>query len=180
MNGERPESMNAVGLKVKLNNYEALIRKVLDSGGYGNVVLAESLRRLSLATIGGLLVRRQLVDAEMTRLIKADRVSLWNSSAFQRLLADEAAALKYRQTIPVDVEDAYKMWGIAPLGEVMREALSTAKPLDQDRSVLRLATRILDGEATQEVSVAGLAEFLRRGGKIQDIRLDDVPPFFWP
>ena len=49
--------------------------------------------------------------------------------------------------------------------------------LTTHRDLAGILLRLIGEESAERVSLAGFVEFLKRGGRLEDIRLDDVRPF---
>src|SRR5580658_3044523 len=76
------EAVDAPGeLRSKVGQYEDLIRTVTDSGGYGNLVLADTLRRLSITLLTNYLLTYPAEHAAVADILAADRVRLLDSPA---------------------------------------------------------------------------------------------------
>jgi len=76
-------------LRSKVGQYEDLIRTVTDSGGYGNVVLADTLRRLSSGLLGRYVTSHPSDYAVVGEILETNRIRLLDSPAVGGMLMEE-------------------------------------------------------------------------------------------
>jgi hypothetical protein len=167
---------NPGDLRLQVRQYEDLIRTVTDAGGYGNLVLADSARRLSLgmigryaathpseyATIGDLLadVRIRLLDCPATSDMIADELGLAPPSGSWRLSEkQEELRLVFRS----DGSSFREAGGRSLLG-----ALAPSTMIGK-RDVSGLLSRLMEDEMMARAILPALVEFLKRGGSLANL-----------
>jgi hypothetical protein len=163
-------------LRLRVRQYEDLIRTVTDAGGYGNLVLGDTGRRLSLgllshyavthpseyATIGDLLedVRIRLLDCPATSDMIADELGLSPPSGSWRLSEKkEELTLIFGN----DGSSFRSAGGSALLG-----LLSPSKMMGK-RDVSALLYRLIEDEMLARCILPALVEFLKRGGSLANL-----------
>jgi hypothetical protein len=180
--GERPVSPS--DLRIRVGEYEELLKTVTTSGGYGNLVLADCLRRLGLALLSDYLLTFPGDHSVVAEILAMDRVRLLDAPSLHNLLNDE---LKL-QTPPggwrlsqrrESLEIVFRSGASTYRNEIGRLLVDrpTLSKLTARRDVNGLLVRLIEDEAEEKVVIAGFAEFLKQGGHFEDLRADDVRPF---
>jgi hypothetical protein len=156
-------------LRLRVGQYEDLLRNVALSGGYGNLVLADCLRRLSLTLLTDYLLTYPTEHEAVTSILAMDRVRLLDSPAVRNLLGDE---LKFQPPAGQsrlsekreDLDLAFRKDGSTYRKEIGRMLLSrpTISHLTTRPDVSGLLLRLIEDEAEERVILAGFAEFLKR------------------
>jgi len=75
-----PEVTSPGELRARVEQYEALIKSVTGSAGYGNILLADCLRRLSLTLLATYEIRHP-GDRPVGEVLRLERVSILDSAA---------------------------------------------------------------------------------------------------
>jgi hypothetical protein len=167
---------NPGDLRLQVRQYEDLIRTVTEAGGYGNLVLADTARRLNLGllshyaithpseytAIGDLLadVRIRLLDCPATSDMIADEIGLappsgsWNLSEKKEELA----------LIFGNDGSSFRTAG----GSALLGLLSPSKMMGK-RDVSALLYRLIEDEMLARCILPALVEFLKRGGSLANV-----------
>jgi len=163
-------------LRTKVGQYEDLIRTVTDSGGYGNLVLADCLRRLSLGLLGRYVTAYPLEYPAVAEILEANRVRLLDCPAVGDMLTEE---LKVAQpSAGWHLSESQKELELIFIagGSSLHEAglgilVSWPGPstLIAKRNVTGLLARMMATESIERMVLAGLLEFLKQGGTIADL-----------
>ena len=80
---------NPSDLRFRVRQYEDLIKTVTDAGGYGNLVLADTARRLSLGLLSQYVVTHPSEYATVGDLLADLRIRLLDCPATSDMIADE-------------------------------------------------------------------------------------------
>ena len=165
--------------------YGSLSRGLQNSGGYINLCLADTVNRLALARLSELLIN----DPSLAENVKGALANLpsvhFSTPQFVQMIHDEPTQ-KLKGGInltPLEDKEAEKQvcaaLGTNP-GQIMVKFASnqagTSTLLD-DLQIGVLFERMAQTDTVARVDLAGLIEFLLRGGKYSDINLADIRPF---
>jgi hypothetical protein len=177
------ELTSADDLRTRVQQYEDLIRTVGGSPGYGNVLLADCLRRLSVTLVVEYAVGHPAENEVVDRLMRSDRVSLWDCDALHGMLSEELKLaaplggwrlLENRQQF----ESIFVAGGTTLDKEVHRTWLAmSSTSLMSRRDVYGLLFRLMETELVERVHLPGLIEFRRLGGRLEDLNADDSKTF---
>jgi hypothetical protein len=180
--GEAPA--NPSDLRLRVGEYEDLLKIAMSSGGYGNLVLADCLRRLSITLLSDYLLARPAEHSVVAGILAARRVRLLDASALREMLTEELnlQPLDGQWRLSEKKGDLEEVFGAS--GSTYRDAIGrmllgrpTVSSMMTRRDINGLLIRLMEDESAERVSLAGFAEFLNQGGRFEDIRLDDVRPF---
>jgi hypothetical protein len=177
--------MSANELQVKVQQYEDLIRTIAASAGYGNALLADCLRRLSLTLTVEFALAHPAENEAVSALLKQDRVSLLDCEAVQGLLAEDlklvppAGGWRLSQNRE-ELELVFRSNGSTYSREMRRVflGLPTNAALMNRRDVYALLLRLIETETVERVHLPGLIEFRRLGGRLEDLQPNDVGPYW--
>jgi hypothetical protein len=171
------EAVDSPGeLRSKVGRYEDLVRTVTDSGGYGNLLLADTLRRLSV----GLLVRYVMAHpsdyAVVGEILETNRVRLLDCAAVGNMLTEELKlAPPSGQWHLSESQKELELIFIAD-GSSLHEAglgMLVGGPgpssLIAKRDITALLSRLMATESTERMVLAGFLEFLKQGGTVADL-----------
>lgn len=162
---------NPGDLRFRVRQYEDLIRTVTDAGGYGNLVLADSARRLSLGMIGRYAVTHPSEYATIGDLLADVRVRLLDCPATSDMIADELglAAPSGSWRLSEKQEELHLVFrgdGKSPReasGRSLLGALTPSVMMDK-RDVSGLLFQLALDEMLARAILPALVEFLKRGG----------------
>jgi len=166
---------NSQELRTVVSEYEGLIRTITRSGGYGNVVLAHCLRRLDQVLLMQYVVSFPSEHEAVSDILRGDRVSLVDSRAMLAMLSEEVPVdppsggwrLSQRKE---DWDLIFRTFETSFRGQTVSGLFGTpaVSKLLKERDVSGLMTRLLPCETIERVSLPGLLEFLKRGGRFED------------
>lgn len=166
-------------ITIRLASYESATTRCLALGGYGNIVIAESFRRLAVTVIGRFIVHNSKLIDETEKLLVIPKASIWGSASVQRLLGQEANLLNKPNFEFRDSLGVFRLWG-RESGTIMHDVIATpptSSMLLINRRVDLLMFRILESDRLRALSIPGYLHFLRQGGTQAEILSDDVRPF---
>jgi hypothetical protein len=171
-------------LRSQVGQYEGLLKTVTVSGGYGNLILADCLRRLSITLLTDYLLTHPAEHDVVAEILASDRVRLLDSPALRDTLSDELKLQpltgQWRLSEKrADLEAVFSADGSTYQNELGRMLLGrpTVSKMMAKRDVKGLLIRLVEDESTDRVSLAGFAEFLNQGGRLEDVHLDNIRPF---
>lgn len=163
-------------LRARVGQYEDLLRSVASSAGYGNALLADSLRRLSLTLLVEYELRHPTENHVAGEILKLDRVSLLDSAAVAGLLSEEfklAPPLGGWKLVEnrAQLDSIFRSQGttINRASDRMLFGLPTTSAMVNQRDVYALLFRMIDTEGVERVNLPGLVEFHKRGGRPEDL-----------
>jgi hypothetical protein len=167
---------SADDLRFKVQQYEDLIRTFTESGGYGNLILADIARRLSDALLSQWAVVRVQESGLARELMEKDRVHLLDCQAAGDMVTEEsgvaAPAGGWRLSDRAGVEVAFRASHSDLNNETDRMLLggSTQPRLMTKRDVNGLIYMLIGEEVTDRMSLPTLLEFERLGGDPANMR----------
>jgi len=157
-------------LRYKVQQYEDLIRTVTESGGYGNLVLASILRRISDSLLGYYAVIHFQDSGVARELLEKERVSLLDCPAAGDMVAEELNApshsggwhLSERSDVELILRSNRSSLG----GEFGRMLMGRPTPsqLMTKRDVNGLIAALITEEMTERSTLPTLLEYFRLGG----------------
>jgi hypothetical protein len=167
---------NPGDLRFRVRQYEDFIQNVTDVGGYGNVVLADSARRLSLGMIGRYAVTHPQEYATIGDLLAEVRVRLLDCPATSDMIADELRLAapsgswhlsekqeELRLVFRSDGSDFHNAAGRSLLGVL------TPSSMMGKRDVSGLLHRLTEDEMMARCILPAMVEFLKRGGSLANL-----------
>jgi hypothetical protein len=166
-------------LRSKVGQYEDLIRTVTDSGGYGNLVLADTLRRLSSGLLGRYVTGHPSDYAVVGEILETNRIRLLDSPAVGGMLMEELGLAppsgKWHLSESWDDLQAVASADGSSLRTLSSDMLISPRPssLVAKRDVTGLLSRLIAADGVDRMVLAGLIEFLRQSGQITDLRSFD-------
>jgi hypothetical protein len=182
-NGQAPAS--AYDLRSRVHEYEALVGKAAEAGGYGNIVLADSLRRLSLTLLIEFVLAHPAEYATVSDLLAEGRVRLLDAPALTDMLTTDLGAavpagpLRLSTTKPGQLEALLRV-----VDPKVRDAtgrllwgLPASSALVSHRDGVGLVLRLVETYSLEHVNLSGFIEFWKQGGRLDDIQMYDVTPF---
>jgi hypothetical protein len=176
--GEVPT--NSDNLRFMVAQYEDMIRITTESGGYGNLVLADSLRRLSLSLLLRYAVTHPSEYEAVGDILEKDRVRLLDCPATGEMVTEELnlappSGKWHLSENREDLDLIFRTNGSNVRNETGRTLFDPPVPskLIHQRDVNGLLHRLLTDDMFERVSLAALIEFLRRGGTLTDLKSFD-------
>lgn len=163
-------------LRIRITQYEDLIRTLTESGGYGNIVLADTTRRLSNALIAYFAVAHPTQNDAARALAELNTVQLLDSPALSEMLDEEIGASEtrggWRLSERGGFESALKQAGSNLNNEAGRSLIGTAThpPLMARRDIGSLLWMVAGDEVDHCMTIPTLLEFERLGGTPEDLR----------
>ncbi len=157
-------------LRFKVQQYEDLIRTFTESGGYGNLILADIARRLSDALLSQWAVVHVQESGVARDLMEKDRVHLLDCRASGDMVTEESGVAPppggWRLSDRAGVEVAFRASHSDLNNETDRMLLggSTHPRLMTKRDVNGLIYMLIAEEVTDRMSLPTLLEFERLGG----------------
>lgn len=168
---------NADELRFRVGQYEDLIQAVTQSGGYGNLALADTSRRLSLFLLISYAVAHPSEYAAVGDLLGKERVRLLECQATGDMVTEElklaAPSGKWHLSDGRDELDlVYRADGSRAHEEGGRSLLHmpVESKLMSKRDISGLLHRLVADEMVERLSLAALVEFLKRGGSLTDLK----------
>jgi hypothetical protein len=170
------EVRTADDLRARVWQYEDLVRSVAGSGGYGNALLADCLRRLSLTLLVEYELGHPTENQVVGELLRSGRANLLDSAAVEGLLSEE-----FKLTPPLggwklvenraQLDSIYRSQGTTYLRSTERMLLvpPTTSALMKQRDVCTLLFRMIATEGVERVNLPGLVEFHKLGGRPEDL-----------
>jgi hypothetical protein len=167
---------NTSDLRFLVRQYEDFIRTVTDAGGYGNLVLADSARRLTLGMIGRYAVTHPSEYAAIGDVLVDVRVRLLDCPATHHMIADELGLAvpsgswhlserqeELRLIFRNDGSDFHSAGGRSLLGSL------TPSTMMGKRDITGLLQRLMEDEMLARAILPALVEFLKRGGSLEKL-----------
>ena len=161
---------NPSDLRFRVRPYEDFIRTVTDAGGYGNLVLADSARRLSLGMIGRYAVSHPSEYATIGDLLADVRVHLLDCAATSDMIADELGLAAPSGSWHLSEKQEELRLVFRSDGSSLREAggrslLGALAPSTMigKRDVSGLLSRLMEDEMMARAILPALVEFLKGG-----------------
>jgi hypothetical protein len=163
---------NPEDLRFKVGRYEDAVRTLTDAGGYGNLVLADTLRRLSFALLARYLVTHPGEHAVVANVLGSDRINLLECPATGDMISAElklpppSGTWHFASSFE-EVELVYRADGTTRIEAGRRSFFGAAGPTSMvaRRDVSGLLTRLIH-DSNGDTILRLFAEFLRRGGTI--------------
>ena len=172
------ESRHAVG-RDEISAYLALSKQLRNSGGYANLVLGDSLRRLAICH-----AVRYLIESRDVAPWKAipDMRQIWIAKEpIRALIAEEDRTLDLSALDAASdtelLDRSFAILGANAATITSQLSSTTASTLLDNASLVLLIQRLSVTDFISAVSLPGLVEFLSRGGMLEQLRTDDVRPF---
>jgi hypothetical protein len=178
-------------LNFQVKQYEDFVLATTTGGGYGNLVLADTARRLDLALLLYYALIHPLDYAEVATVLKEGRVRLLDCPATAAMIAEELGiqppVAKWRLSSGMtDLDSILRRNGSSISQEIGRTLLPFDGPtkMIEHRNVNLLLMRLTVDEEEEVSTLACILEFLRRGGdpsdprsftKVMDLRRDRFP-----
>lgn len=180
---EDPE-MGAVWVRRQVERYDSLFLKVSGATGYGNVVLGDCLRRLSLSSLLTFLVRHPSEYAAVADLLGRSAALQVDSRAIQSMLVEELGVTPKGDVWRLaddkaELDSVFRACGTTTNEAFQRSPWAPMRVSDlmRNRDVAALLTRLVDADLVARVGLPGLFRFLSRGGRITDLSREDTRPF---
>jgi hypothetical protein len=171
--GELPT--NAADLRLQVGQFEDVVRAVTASGGFGNLVLADTARRLDLVLLSHYAVMHPSEHAIVADILNDHRVRLLDCSATGDMIMEELnlAPPSGRWRLSEqrnDLQFILHSNGSDFNREVDRTLLFPPGPgtIMAGRDVNFLMYRLAVDEETELSVLACFMEFLKRGGELDD------------
>ena len=171
-------------LRARVRQYEDLVRTVTSSPGYGNALLADCLRRLSLTLTVEFALAHPAENEAIGEILKSDRAALLDSIAVHGMLSEELKLPPppggWRLTDSrQDLDSVFQCNGTTYRKEMDRVFWSVpgTSALVTKCDVYALLFRIIGTEAVERVGLSGLVEFRRLGGRLEDLDPNDARTF---
>jgi len=163
-------------LRYRVRQYEDLIQTVTDAGGYGNLVLADAARRLSLGLLGHYAVTHPSEYAAIGELLADVRIRLLDCRATSDMIADELglAAPSGSWRLSEGKEGLALIFGhdgssSRSVGGRSLVGLLSPSKLMAKRDVSALLYRMAESDMHACCILPALVEFLKRGGKLANV-----------
>jgi hypothetical protein len=167
--GEVPTT--AADLKYRVNQYEDVVRTATAAGGYGNLVLADTARRLDLALLSYYVILHSQDHAAVAEILNDHRARLLDCPATAEMIAEElkisAPPGKWHLSEKrEDLERVLRSNGSSISREVGRTMMYPPGPgkLINQRDVNFLLIKLTYDEEEEVSTLACIMEFLKRGG----------------
>lgn len=158
-------------LRFRVRQYEDLIRTVTEAGGYGNLVLADTARRLSLGLLSHYAVTHPSEYTAIGDLLADVRIRLLDCPATSDMIADELGLAppsgswhlseKKEELTLIFGRDGSSFRSAG--GSALLGLLSPSKMMSK-RDVSALLYRLTEAEMLARCILPALVEFLKRGG----------------
>jgi hypothetical protein len=160
-------------------DYAMLASALERAGGYSNMLLADSFRRLAFFRLSAAVVRGTRSAAEVRREVEQTAVPhVEIRSLLERLAPDDEAlsgsAFELGNITPD--QSVFAALEVAGLGDATSLAARTFNELMATPSAAALLVRLAATEWLG-LRVKGLAMFLERGGKVEELDPADIRPF---
>jgi hypothetical protein len=167
--GEIPTT--AGELKFQVNQYEDVVRTATSAGGYGNLILADTARRLDLALLSYYVILHSQDHAAVAEILNDHRVRLLDCAATADMIAEELKISpptgKWHLSEGEDLERVLRSNGSSISREVGRTMMyppGSGKLINQ-RDVNFLLIKLTYDEEEEVSTLASLMEALKRGGR---------------
>jgi hypothetical protein len=179
--GEEILSQNDLDFKVRQS--EDLLVTVAHSAGYGNVLLADCLRRLSQTRLIEYALGHPAESEALAAMLRR-RGRLLDSPVVASMLAEELKLDPPNNTWHLvdsreEIETVFQATG-SPLRQENRRllfGLPNTSDLMKKRDVPGLLLRLMESDSIECVHLPGLIEFQRLGGRLEDLRPNSVKPY---
>ncbi|SPF54455.1 hypothetical protein SBA4_640016 [Candidatus Sulfopaludibacter sp. SbA4] len=177
--------MSAGDLQFRVQQYEDLVQTISGSRGYGNVLLADCLRRLSLTLLIEYALAHPSENEAIAEILKPGRTRLLDSPAVGTMLAEELNLVPPREAWHLsksreEIEQVFRATGSTYAKENGRILLGlpSTSTLANRRDVYGVLLRVLESDMLECVHLPGLIEFRRLGGRLEDLDPNDIRPYW--
>jgi hypothetical protein len=168
-------------LSFQVGQYEDVIHTVTESGGYGNLVLADSLRRLSLGLLTRYLITHPTEYNTMNELLSASRVLMLGCPGTSNMITEELKLSPRSGSWHLSENDReldaiLRAAGSTAINEAGRGLLNQVGPssLISEPDISGLLYRLSADEWLERVLLPCIVEFLRRGGSLDNLDAFDT------
>jgi hypothetical protein len=166
--------------------YREISAALQSAGGYGNLLLADSLDRLDIFQLSGCLIKNIASKEEVKALVTELPVPETDITALLESLALDDTFLSAHRDALGSVDTSGDLFGaIQSLGipqnkiayELMLPASQSVTRLLREPSAVALLLRRNSTHLLGKVSLPGLLAFLDRGGKYEELNPADITSF---
>ena len=168
-------------LRFGIQQYEDLVKTIADTSGYGNLILADCARRLSITLIIEYVLSHPSEVRAVSEMVNHDRARLLDSAAVGNTLAEELKLAPpsgswhlLESTEEMDL--VFRATGSSLAEQSGRLVLGTPSTaaLIRRRDLAGVMLRLLESDAFECVHLPGLLEFRKLGGRPEDLDPGDV------
>lgn len=182
MHGKIEREIRSATPKAGLNplNYLRLAQAFQDAGGYGNLLLADGLRRVAILQFTDLLINGNRSVGEVREQVNRVQIPEIDIRKFLIGLASEDPALSEdgsKLAKITDAQNAFLALHTAELGDASVLLGKTYNQLVDNPSAAALLMRMMGTKMLYDVSLKGLIVFLEQGGTYLELNPADVRPF---
>jgi hypothetical protein len=181
-----PRPVAAANMEDQLDILSRLANRLRRTGGYGNLVLADSLERLLILHVADWIITTPS-DAPKARAALEKRAPAARFDLKQSLasLVDEDPFLDRQREAVGKVDGSKSLYeALAPIGIGMKEVLTAMQReqratgrLLQEPSGVALLVRMAETDALRHVHLAGLIAFFEKGGRADELNPADETAF---
>ena len=156
-----------------INGYVRLMSVIKESGGYLNGVMKDTVYRIAINDIAGLMVQHPDKSVEAEKLLELLAPGPWDSGDIGKILGETGGPGLEREFASWPPNAVFgrllKKFNKGPFGSERRSSviIDTDLPLD-------LTLRIMETDLIARYSLPGLAAYLGRGGDIRRLSNSDV------
>lgn len=178
-------ALDNAGLAREIDTLATIADKLRGAGGYGNLVVADSIDRLLVFRLSGWIIAHpgevSVTKAMVERLASTE---LDPKETLLRLV-DEDSYLDERRADITKIDSGKHIFiGLAPIGLEMSDVMSLIQTknshtnsLLEKPSAVALVVRMTETAAMRKVHLPGLVRFLERGGQFEELSYADVRAF---
>jgi hypothetical protein len=161
---------SAGDFRLTIQHYEEAVRTTLNTGGYGNVILAMKLRRMSQTMAARYVILHPSQAQDVQEILQKDRICIIDSTAVAEMIAEELG-VRRSLTAPKLSEDRDELRQLFVADGTTYDramdslfgGLNSAQWMVK-RNISELLVGLLADEFEYRVTFAALLEFLKRGG----------------
>lgn len=176
------EPLSTDELQFRVQQYEDLIGTIAQSSGYGNVLLADCLRRLSLTLMIEYALAHPDDSNTLAEMIKG-RIHLLDSQVVAATLAEELKLNPPSGGWRLTEDRAQMELVFRAAGTNYREQSGRVFALPSNSTLLKrhdfpgVLVRVIESDVFECVHLPGLIEFHKLGGRLESLRAESVQPY---
>jgi hypothetical protein len=162
--------------------YTSLASGLRRSGGYGNLLLADSANRLAIYRVSGWVVFHPDQTSESTRLLEMLSVPVVDATELLGQLRDQGVESAKSPAIIEKVRQGKNLFEAFDLANanfnlIFDPSAQSAARLLKESSVIGVITRMAITESLVRVNISGAIRFFQKGGTYAELNSKDIRPF---
>lgn len=170
---------NVPASSAEVRTYAVLSRALENAGGYSNVLLADSFRRLAVLRASEALVKGARPLDWRQEVEELDTPNIEPRTFLERLAVEDDEVSRNRPELEkiAPTQSVYAALQASGLGDASSLAGADFNELMEHPSAAGLLVRLTGTQMLCRVSLKGLLTFLEKGGTYQELDPADIRPF---